>query len=99
LADHEILEKERLWHAGIVSPAIRVDKCGNDIREVPPMPDLDLRDAINQTCPWSGKPIQPDSLTLYRGHVVGFCNPGCRDKFEGAVAQFEAAIAREEATP
>ena len=29
----------------------------------------------------------------YRGSVVGFCNPGCRDKFEKASAMFEAAIA------
>ena len=48
--------------------------------------------AINQSCPWSGKPVQPDSLTHYRGQTVGFCNPGCRDKFVTAVAQFDAAI-------
>ena len=55
--------------------------------------DLRLEDCINQTCPWSGKPVQADSLTLYQGHVVGFCNPGCRDKFEQAIAQFEKARA------
>ncbi len=49
--------------------------------------------AVNETCPWSGKPVSPDSLTLYQGHVVGFCNTGCRDKFEIAVAHFETAIA------
>jgi len=37
--------------------------------------------AINKYCPRSGKPIQRDSLTAYRGVVVGFCNPGCRDSF------------------
>ena len=31
-----------------------------------------------------GKPVSADSLTLYRGKVVGFCNTGCRDKFEAA---------------
>ncbi len=56
------------------------------------MPELELKDAINETCPWSGDPIRPDSLTLYRGQVVGFCNPGCRDKFEAAVRHFEAAL-------
>jgi hypothetical protein len=56
------------------------------------MAELDIADAVNETCPWSGKPIQADSLTLYRGHVVGFCNPGCRDKFETAVRHFEAAL-------
>lgn len=49
-------------------------------------------DAVNETCPWSGKPIAEDSLTLYRGAVVGFCNPGCRDKFEAATAAFDQAI-------
>lgn len=37
--------------------------------------------AINKFCPNSGKPIEPDSLTTYLGHVVGFCNPHCRDDF------------------
>ena len=53
---------------------------------------LKLEDAVNETCPWSGKPIAPDSLTRYRGAVVGFCNPGCRDKFEKAVGHFEQAL-------
>lgn len=57
---------------------------------------LNVRDAINETCPWSGKPVADDSLTLYRGRTVGFCNPGCRDKFEKAVSDFEAALARDE---
>ena len=55
--------------------------------------DLRPADCINETCPWSGKPVQADSLTLYEGHVVGFCNPGCRDKFEQAITQFEKACA------
>jgi hypothetical protein len=54
---------------------------------------LRIEDAINETCPWSGKPIAADSLTLYRGEVVGFCNPGCRDKFEQAITRFERARA------
>ena len=54
---------------------------------------LRLEDAVNKTCPWSGKPIAADSLTLYKEAVVGFCNPGCRDKFEVAVKHFEAALA------
>ena len=55
---------------------------------------LDIADCINETCPWSGKPVSADALTLYQGRVVGFCNPGCRDKFELAVGHFEAAAAR-----
>ena len=55
------------------------------------MNDLDIADCINETCPWSGDPVQADSLTVYNGHVVGFCNPGCRDKFDAAVRYCEAA--------
>jgi hypothetical protein len=53
---------------------------------------LHIEDAVNETCPWSGKPVAADSLTLYKGAVVGFCNPGCRDKFERAVRHFEDAL-------
>ena len=54
--------------------------------------DLRLEDCVNQTCPWSGKPVSPDSLTRYKGKVVGFCNRGCRDKFEAATGALDAAI-------
>ena len=53
---------------------------------------LRLEDCVNQRCPWSGDPVSADSLTLYRGKTVGFCNPGGRDKFEKATADFDAAI-------
>jgi YHS domain-containing protein len=53
---------------------------------------LTIENAVNENCPWSGKPISADSLTLYRGQVVGFCNPGCRDKFEAATRAFDQAI-------
>jgi len=53
---------------------------------------LNIEDAINETCPWSGKPISADSLTLYNGAVVGFCNPDCRDRFAKAVRSFEADL-------
>ena len=56
--------------------------------------ELKLDDAVNDICPWSGKPVSPDALTTYKGKVVGFCNPGCRDKFETAVAHFDSAIAK-----
>ena len=58
---------------------------------------LKIEDAVNETCPWSGKPIASDSLTEYRGAVVGFCNPGCRDKFEKALAHFEDALTAKKA--
>jgi len=54
--------------------------------------NLRLEDCINRVCPWSGDPVQADSLTLYKGQVVGFCNPGCRDKFEKAASAFDTAI-------
>ncbi|WP_294645027.1 glutathione S-transferase [uncultured Aureimonas sp.] len=56
---------------------------------------LKLEDAVNTTCPWSGQPISGDALTLYRERVVGFCNPGCRDKFEIAVRHFDTALQAE----
>jgi hypothetical protein len=54
--------------------------------------DLRLEDCVNDVCPWSGKPVSEDSLALYKGEVVGFCNTGCRDKFETAVRAFDAKI-------
>ncbi|MFN0265022.1 glutathione S-transferase [Tepidamorphus sp. 3E244] len=62
------------------------------------MSELRLEDCVNETCPWSGDPVAADSLTLYRGQVVGFCNTGCRDKFETAVSAFDAKIATSEAS-
>ncbi|RYH03727.1 MAG: glutathione S-transferase [Alphaproteobacteria bacterium] len=53
---------------------------------------LRLEDAVNENCPWSGDPIAADSLTLYKGQVVGFCNSGCRDKFEKATTAFDLAL-------
>jgi hypothetical protein len=53
---------------------------------------LKLEDCVNETCPWSGRPVQADSLTVYRGRVVGFCNTGCRDKFEAATSLFDRKI-------
>ncbi|EIZ1345047.1 MULTISPECIES: ferritin family protein [Vibrio] len=37
---------------------------------------------LNKFCPRSGKPVSEDSLTEYKGQIVGFCNPGCRNDFE-----------------
>ena len=59
------------------------------------MTALRLEDAVNGVCPWSGEPVSADALTNYRGRVVGFCNTGCRDKFEKAVSDFDTALAKE----
>ncbi len=54
--------------------------------------DLRMVVCVNRNCPWSGKPVSEDSLTLYRGKVVGFCNPDCRDKFDAATTAFDGLI-------
>jgi YHS domain-containing protein len=51
-----------------------------------------LEDCVNDVCPWSGEPVSADSLTFYKGKVFGFCNTGCRDKFEAAAGAFDAVI-------
>ncbi len=51
-----------------------------------------LDGAVNDRCPWSGDPVMPDSLTVYEGYPVGFCNPGCRDKFDRARQHFDRWI-------
>ena len=56
-------------------------------------PALSIEDCVNDVCPWSGDPVSAQALTVYRGAVVGFCNPGCRDKFEAATGAFDAALA------
>ena len=53
---------------------------------------LRIEDCINEACPWSGKPVAADSLLRYRGKVIGFCNPGCRDKFQKAATLFDGLI-------
>ena len=54
--------------------------------------ELRLEDCVNTHCPWSGDPVSADSLTRYRGKVVGFCNTGCREKFDAAAKAFDTAI-------
>ena len=54
--------------------------------------DFRLEDCVNDRCPWSGERVSAESLTLYRGKGVGFCNTGCRDKFEAAARAFDAKI-------
>jgi hypothetical protein len=60
---------------------------------------LSLAACINPTCPFSGKPVLADSLTAFEGRVVGFCNPGCRDKFAADPARFPDAVAFFRAIP
>ena len=48
-----------------------------------------MRKAINKYCPRSGKPVADDSLTEYRDHMVGFCNPDCRNDFASDMDKHE----------
>jgi len=57
---------------------------------------LRIEDCANAACPWSGKPVRPGNLTLYRSKVVGFFNPGCRDKFVAVASAFDGALAANE---
>ncbi|MGC3939639.1 galactose oxidase-like domain-containing protein [Roseobacter sp. EG26] len=41
---------------------------------------------VNETCPWSGKPVSDAATTTFEGHKVGFCSTRHRDKFTKAVA-------------
>jgi hypothetical protein len=63
----------------------------------------ETRGPINDVCPRSGKEVVDDSLTEYRGYVVGFCNQHCRDDFAAHVDErpadreyFDAVIERVE---
>ena len=50
----------------------------------------DPADAVNAACPYSGKPVQADSLARIDGRIVGFCNRGCRDKSVADAAAWPA---------
>ncbi len=53
---------------------------------------LKIENCINEVCTWSGKPVSADALMEYRGETIGFCNPGCRDKFLKASSMFDVLI-------
>jgi len=62
-------------------PQAFIDKVEGLKRKDEKQAALRVEDAVRATCPFSGEPIRADSLAPYQGKVVGFCNPGCRDKF------------------
>ena len=47
---------------------------------------LRKKQAANRDCPFSGRGIVANGLLDYRGKIVGFCNPACRDNFAAAAA-------------
>jgi len=56
------------------------------------MSRLSLADCVNDVCPWTGKPVAQEALTLYKGKVVGFADRSARDAFLAAMIAFETAI-------
>lgn len=77
----------RQWRAMAFAANRVIDVYDTGLPERPwpgpaPLPAKPVTDgeAINATCPYSGKPIGTDSLAEIDGRIVGFCNPFCRDK-------------------
>ena len=82
----------RRWHAMADADPRVLDRYDLDLPSVgpvgaprpDPLPavrhDGAVSEAINPACPYSGIPVRADSLARIDGRVVGFCNPGCRDK-------------------
>lgn len=77
----------RQWRAmGLADPVVQ-QQYEFDLLERPwpgptPLPAravIDLQ-PINAACPFSGSAVQLDSLAEVAGTVIGFCNPGCRNK-------------------
>jgi hypothetical protein len=48
---------------------------------------------LNERCPWSGRPVDREAVTDYKGQQVGFCSNAHRDEFAAAVAVFEERLA------
>jgi hypothetical protein len=46
--------------------------------------------AVNETCPWSGKPVSADAVTEFEGRTVGFCSVAHRDRFVRVLRAVEA---------
>jgi len=79
----------RRWHA-CADAQLRVIECrhldlfSGSNKDWPRQPVLqgrhykgDIKDAINEACPYSGRPVDKNSLAEIDGLVVGFCNPFC----------------------
>lgn len=84
----------RRWRAMGEAEGTIVARHERDLPDLPrfgpaPRPARPVADAapVNETCPYSGRPVATDSLAEIDGRVIGFCNPFCRDK---SVADAEA---------
>ena len=64
-----------------IAPAAAQDAqcCGSDTTQ---QADCLSDGPINANCPISQKPVDPEATTLrYKGHTIGFCCPGCEERF------------------
>lgn len=73
---------------GLLRSPVLAQRCGFGTWSMP----LEVKDCVNALCPFSGKAVQADSLTTFEGHVVGFCNPGCRDNFASSPENYPDAV-------
>ncbi|MEM7543907.1 MAG: glutathione S-transferase [Pseudomonadota bacterium] len=62
---------------------------------VAPLPARAVADvkSVNDACPYSGRPVAPDSLAEIDGVVIGYCNPLCRDKSVADAGAWPATMA------
>jgi YHS domain-containing protein len=74
---------------GIEEPAKPVEEKKDEAK--------DAKKAINAKCPLSGKDVDPNAISVYKGQAIGFCCGNCKAKFDakpedfiGKVAEFKA---------
>ena len=46
--------------------------------------NIDVKAPMNEVCPISGKPIDPEATLLHEGKIIGFCSKEHRDQFQTA---------------
>jgi glutathione S-transferase len=48
--------------------------------------------ALNDACPYSGKPVDAGSIAEIDGLKIGYCNPFCRNKSVADVEAWPASV-------
>lgn len=51
--------------------------------------------AANSRCPMSGKAVDPEKVTVYKGETIGFCCGNCLKKFEAAPEKHVKKVQRD----